>query len=769
MKKLIKYLVIAALVFTSLGIVIVFLWQAFEKKGIADSLYEAESFFKEKKYAEAKVAIQEVLNQDSLNEKALRLSAEIAEMEYNYPLAALLWKRLVSLNPLDESLGYRYVSALNSARNFRETISFLEKRRKTGNLLSGEMLELARAELEMGNLIPAKHLWEELDKGLVNQDDYSLLTADILLLENNKDEARKTYEWLARKSEKTTVRFFALLRLSMYVTDIKREKLLKEAAATFPLLGNAVLADFYLIYGRFQEVVDVLEKVPNTERSFLQARQLGEAYAALQQIDKINALVKKIPTGNREGIVLKYYLEALSAFLNKDFEKTLVRLESCQDFSDRPLYNFLQLESRAALNAPPSGIIGNAKAMIESAGDNAPKRIMDILMPLLQRYVAAKRYNDGLLLGGYLATLNLNLPVLDDILLICYLQTGKDDPQFAELTQKILARTPNHKNALLAASIQSAAANRPAEAKRYCLALLKEDPKSEFALTLLAGIEEQSKNLPDAEKYLRRALAANPENLDAADRLFMFLMRNTPGKVSEFADQYAADGKAAKTARAFVYKAFSALSAKDNAKAYALFQEALKNDKKIPIVYMNLATLSPTPSEKEKYLLEGNREFPGIKLFLLPLASMYAVENKNEKAAEIYENLLKQDPNDPLVLINYSEVLASMGQLERAMTLAVQARTVDTNDPRVRECYAMREFEQKNYSQVILELEALLKSNQNSPRIIDTLVKSLIEEGCRARKEPHLAKDYFLRALELRPDSKEARAELRKLEEEPKK
>ncbi len=766
MKKLIKYLVILSLVFTSLGVLIVFLWQAFEKKDIADSLYNAENFFREKKYTEAKLSIQEVLSRDNLNEKALRLSAEILEKEFNFPVAALLWKRLIALNPLDDSLGFRYVSALNSARNFRETALFLEKRRKAGNLTAPEILELSRAELEMGNFKAAKHLWEELDKGLVNQDDYSLLSADLLLVENNREEARKTYEWLARKSEKTLVRFSALLRLSSYVTGPEREKFLKEAAVTFPLVGNAVLADYYLALGRFPEVVTLLEKVPNTERNFLQVRQLGETYAALQQAEKINALVKVVPTNLRDGVVLKYYLEALSAFLNQKYEKTLQLLESCPDFSDRPLFNFLQLESGAILNLPPAGLVGNARKLMDSGESNASKRVIAILLPLLQRYYEAKRYNDGILLGGYLYSLNEKLPAVEDLLLLCYLREGKLDPQFTEVTQKILARSPADKNALLAATIQAVAANRPDEAKRLSLELLKADPKSMFALSLLAGFEEQSKNLPAAEKYLRQELAANPEEPEAADRLFIFLMRNKPDAVNEFADQYAADGKPAKKARAFLYKAFAAITANDRPKAYGLFQEALKNDKKILTVYLNLAALAKTSSEKEKYLLEGKREFPENRMVLLQLASLYATEKEDAKAAELYEKLLKLEPNNLLILINYSEVLASLGQQERAMMLAVQAKTLFPKDPRVQECYAMREFEQKNYPQAILELETLLKLKHSNPRIIDTLVNALIEEGCRPGKEPQQAKRCFQRALELKPDSLKAREELRKLVEE---
>ncbi len=765
MKKLIKYLVILSLVFTSIGIVFVFLWQAFEKKDIADSLCNAEKFYNEKKYTEAKQAIQEVLSHDNLNEKALRLSAEILEKEYNFPVAALLWKRLISLNPLDDSLVYRYVATLNAGRNFRETALYLEKRKKAGKLMAPEILELSRAELEMGNFKEAKRLFEEVDKGLVNQDDYSLLSADLLLVDNQKEEAKKMYEWLARKSDKTLVRFTALLRLSSYVAGADREKLLKEAAAVFPLFGNAVLADYYLSLGRFQETVALLEKVPSPERNFLQVRQLGEAYAALQQPDKINALVKIIPTNIRDGIVLKYYLQALSAFLNKKYEKTRELLENCLDFSERPLYNYLQMESGAVLNLPPAGLIGNARKLAESGEENAPKRITTILLPLLLRYYEAKRYNDGLLLGSYLFSLEEKNPAVEDILLLCYLREGKMEPQYLEVTRRILVRDPNNRDALLAATIQAVAENRPEDAKSFALRLLKADPKSMFALSLLAGFEEQAKNLPAAEKYLRQELAANPDEPEAADRLFIFLMRNKPKEIELFADQYAANGNPARKARAFLYKAFAAIVAKDRQKAYGYFQDALKNDHKILTVYLNLAELAKTPDEKRKYLLEAQREFPENRMVLLQLASLYATDKNDAEAAKLYEKLLQWEPNNLLILINYSEVLASLGQEEKAMTLAVQAKTMYPKDPRVEECYAMREFEQKNYSQVILELETLLKLKYSNPRIVGTLVEALIEEGCRPGKDPVQAERCFRRALELKPDSQKAREGLRKLEE----
>ena len=99
------------------------------------------------------------------------------------------------------------------------------------------------------------------------------------------------------------------------------------------------------------------------------------------------------------------------------------------------------------------------------------------------------------------------------------------------------------------------------------------------------------------------------------------------------------------------------------------------------------------------------------------------------------------------------------------MMLAVQAKTLYPKDPRAQECYAMREFEQNNYSQVILELETLLKQKYSNPRIVDTLVEALIGEGSRAGKDVLLAKRCFQRALELKPDSRKAAEGLRKLEE----
>ncbi len=766
MKKLIKYLVILSLVLTSLGIVVVFLWQAFEKKDVADSLYNAEKFFNEKKYPEAKLAIQEVLTRDNLNEKALRLSAEILEREYNFPVAALLWKRLISLNPLDESLVYRYVAALNAGRNFRETALYLEKRKKAGKLLAPEVLELARAELEMGNFKESKRLFDDLDKGLVNQDDYSLLRADLQLVDNQPEEAKKTYEWLARQSDKTMVRFTALLRLfSFAAVPAEREKILKEAASVFPLFGNAVLADYYLSLGRFQDAVTLLEKVPNPERNFLQVRQLGEAYAALQKPDKLTALIKLIPTNIRDGVVLKYYLEALSAFLGKKYEKTRELLDSCPDFSDRPLFNYLQLESGVVLNLPPAGLIGNARKLISSGENNAQQRVTALLLPLLQRYYDSKRYSDGITLGNYLFSLEEKNPAVEDLLLFCYLREGKLEPQFAEVTGRILARNPGDRNALLAATLQAVASNRPQEAKKLSLELLKADPKSMFALSLLAGFEEQEKNIPGAEKYLRQELAANPDEPEAADRLFIFLMRNKPATINEFAEQYAVGGNPARKARAFLYKAFAAIMANDRQKAYGYFQEALKNDQKILTVYLNLAELAATTEEKKKYLQEAQREFPGNKMVLLQLAALYATDKNESEAAVLYEKLLQQEPNNLLILINYAEVLASLGQQEKAMMLAVQAKTLYPKDPRAQECYAMREFEQNNYSQVILELETLLKQKYSNPRIVDTLVEALIGEGSRAGKDVLLAKRCFQRALELKPDSRKAAEGLRKLEE----
>ncbi len=759
MKKKIKWFIASILLLASFALLGVFVWHAVLRSGSADTLVRAEKYYRTGDFEKAKKSLSKVLKEDAANEAALRLLAEILTKEELFGAAEAVRKRLLSINPLDPELSVQYAISLNLLRDYPQTRKYLKEReQKEGLLTPAERLELCRAELEVGNRKEANLLFAKIPEKEVDPGRYTLLRADFLFLDGKRAKALPLYRsLLTEETYSREVRFFSWLRIGELAANEKeREQAYRKAAECFYSLGSVILADYYISKSKFREAADVLEKIDSEKRSFAMYRQLAEIYASLGESGKLNDLLSTIRVRSRLEISLKYYLEAIALFLKGKYSDTMVALENSKEFSYRPLYLYMKLESAIQTDAPQELILGTAGELLRAGGPDAAKRLEQSFLPLMRRYVEKKDWNQAVLLGNFVIRHQWRSPELETLYLYACLQSG-EKPSYG-VVDGLLKQNPNNLYALLLRAARFADRGDFSSARSDLLHVLRLQPGLESASLSLASLEERAGKRNAAEAVLRNLYAAHPDSLPAADYLFLFLERNDRAKAARFAADLQKSGLAPLRNRSSVYRGILAYASGDRASAHRLFEEALKVDKKMPGVYLYLASLLQSSGERERLLKDGLSHNPDDARITARLASLYASSNRDKEAAALYGKILESNPNDVLLLINYAEVLAGLKEYDKAMELAIRAKNLAPGNPMVRECYAMREFELKNDAAAIREFNVILKESPKNERVRSALLTSLLREGERFLEvnDRKRAEECFRRILLLDPNSKPA-------------
>lgn len=123
---------------------------------------------------------------------------------------------------------------------------------------------------------------------------------------------------------------------------------------------------------------------------------------------------------------------------------------------------------------------------------------------------------------------------------------------------------------------------------------------------------------------------------------------------------------------------------------------------------------------------------PGLLAqFDASLGDAYHAAGNWEKSDAAYEKSLNQNPNNPIVLNNYSYYLALRGEkLEKAEKMAKLANDLSPNDPSLQDTYAWVLYKRENYQNALFWLqEALKNGGDTDPTIHDHLGDVLLKLG----------------------------------------
>ncbi len=664
MKK-IKYLVFAAIIAISIACIAVVVYFAVAGHAEAERIADATDSFRKGDYTAAYPKLQEIVRKDPSNAEAFRMLGAIDESRHNYVAALQNYQQARGLSPLDPELKTKYLEMLAAIGDFPTLLNTFQAEFERNKLSSAEIFCYLEAMIAAGK--NEKEAQDALDKWKGPDEQRSYLKGLLAFKRNRPAEALKDLNQV----QKTSLPFPAYCRLlAMRGAALQAagdtaaaEETFRQLAKASPENGGFLLAQFYKRIGQDKQYREQLVKlVKESPQQLAAVVELAELYAADKNIEALTAL-KRAPK-NRTEVEIYSYIDAMRAFLEKRYSDAEKSLAIASMFSGRPLYQAIRMMSLIATkNVDKIPECVNALLKI-SPSPESQLQVLDNLQPLLLELIRDKKVEGATKISELVISIsNKNSPMLTiarEVLLQDAIAAGNIS-KATGYAQLLLKDNPKLVSANLAMGSILLTERKPKEALN-CFRLISADNATAAVGEARARL---ALNQPEeAEKAFQLALKLSPASLDAFEGYAMFLIDRKRGKEIDAYIPGLPDTPEARYLIATVRaKRADAEGKADEVKKYNL--EALAELEKMPA--------SPAVNYQRAYL--------------------YALTGQDAKAEPIYEKLLLENPRQLMVLLNLSEVKASLGKKQEAMNLAERAIRLDPNSPMAKQCLRRRQID----------------------------------------------------------------------------
>lgn len=628
---------------------------------------DAKVYYKSRDYKRAKEVLINILRRDRSNELAFRMLADILESEYDLKGAAYCYSQAVSLAPLDKDLRIQYSNLLSLMGNYPLVVTNLKMYFENKSLavepltlfLEAAIFEKMRIDFnteisKVGEYSPALGLYLS---GVQALSEKKLKSALGIFMKINDNDLNAYLRY-------KLITYIASINFSLGNYE-EAEKYYLIFAKAAPELGAYQLADFYVSRDRLKDAIVWFEKaheINPADGSTVTA--LAEAYASTNQPDKVNALLTGFTPRTKTDIELVNYLRAIAKFQSGSFVDAGKLLDVCPTMSNRRVYKLIRfyaaLSGRKLDQLP--GCVEELKKAVDT--DESNQRLTVALRGLLLDYYKQNNVADA----GKVANAMLivaDKPGQDRLfaLNVALISASKsrDYAKMELLASRILKESPENMLATLAMGDAMQAKGQIKES----LVFFNKLPKDDSGALMGRAVSYQS-------------LGRNEE----AGKCFRQVWEQHPGDPVVF--QYYADFLMDQKQYDEVVKLFGSL--KDTPE-----NDYLKS-------YLN-GRIAEIKGNKEVMLKEYGRsidylkKMPPDKANRYRLAYLLAVCDRNQEASAVYHELLKESPEWVMVIINLSEIEASLGNTREGLLLAEKAFRLAPKDPNVKTCLERRKKE----------------------------------------------------------------------------
>ena len=601
----------------------------------------------EKNYSDALKHVEQLLESNDRNPEALYLRSMIAYEKKEYALAEDYLEKLFSISS-DHKPSLLLMGAVKYVLgSFEQANKYLSQYMAIDpdNLFPRKLLGATRLMLQQ-----PEEAYEILSKGIVgNADDQQLITLiSTAAIRSGNYQLGKEYidKILPSSPESSSLRSeLAMAYLSGGNAD-DVIALLAGSGNNGDLNEQMALVAAYLQKGDFSKVIDL-------------SRKAIEAYPA--QPNGYIAIAKVYMAKGDFGLARKELQQALdqgepSVLLLSSMAELEYRdgkLEKAREFFEKA-HSLEQKNERIA--------IGLAQIYVQLGRESDALELMEKLIRLddkavMPRMLLARHY----LRNGKPETaesyLNQILEKAEDsiaakvLISQLYIQSGRFDNAVSVLNQLVkeddsVASLLMHAQVHLQLGNEAVALNSLERANRI-------DPRNEQVIVMMAVAEAKSGNFRAAHKYSDELIAAHP------DRAGGYMLKG---------DFYAAQGE---------FK--EALEAYNSAKKIGLSQVLVV---KLYQVKLKL-NRQDAVAELEQWV-EKNPSDVNVKKMI---ASDYLGRGQYEKTLHLYNDVLRDNPDDYLVYNNLAWVHLELGDIERGKAAAARAYELKEDDANVIDTY----------------------------------------------------------------------------------
>lgn len=664
MKK-IKIFLFAAIIVISAACIAVVLYFTVTGRAEAAKLAAATEAFRKGDYSAAAPQLREITRKDPSNAEAFRMLGAINESKHNYPTALRDYQQARGLSPLDPALKGKYLEMLDAVGDFQTLLNTFRSEFEQNKLSSSESFCYLEAMVAAGKNERAAEDAIEKWKGPAAQQSY--LKGLLLFKRNRPAEALKELQ----KIPKDALPFPAYCRLlamsaAAYQAagnNSAAEETFRQLAKVSPENGNFLLAQFYRRIGQDKQYREQLIKTVKEPPQQIGALvELAELYAAERNLDALSAL-RRTPQ-NRTEVETFSYIDAMRAFLGQHYAEAEKSLAVATVFSGRPLYQAIRmmcLISTKNIEKLPECVNALLKT---SPSPESRRMVLTDLQPLLIEQVRARKEKEAFRLAELVLSISNEKSAIRTLAMELLLQEAITSGNIAKATGlagELIKENPALPAANLAMGSILMAERKPAEA----LAYYQRVPAGNATAALGEARAELALNRPEeADKAFREAIKIAPASLEAFEGYSMFLIERKRGKEIE----------------ALV----PALPATPQARYLVAYMRA------------KWADAEGKTGEAKKFYLEALAEIgqmPSSPAAEYQRAFLFALTGQDAKAEPIYEKLLADNPRQLMVLLNLSEVKASLGKQQEAMALAERAIRLDPDSAMAKQCLRRRQLD----------------------------------------------------------------------------
>ena len=680
---------------------------------------EGEAAFLRGDYDAAEVALKAYLSKDKHKEDAWKYMAEIKESQGQWFEAAKIWRRLVSLNIMNDeylsrcikahymlhdyvSLGEIFDNHADKRReNYQEIYVLTKFKLNPKNAETAELIEslpamsdIKRLIMVMKNLGPSSEIEALKNSGdpIIQVEAYMLDASIAEVKEQNMERAEQNYRKAAELDKK---------------------------------LCLAELGDFLFRTNRYKEAAEVFDN-PETlilnDSSFL---NYAEILFFLKNAEELQNLEKKIPNRSSRHIAIRAYIQSLDAFLAKDSDRMAKNYDVAQIHRTTPMA--LVLTYAVGVEKHDIELLVEVLKRWKRTAVFKEKRdmILQDARSLIADAIKERKFQDAASLAKLLADVQPPEPLVWHALL---LENASREKISDALLNKAIKLFPND-------TFVRSIALRAAFAKGDNSAIIKAYDEI-IAISKTPFTERYRKALyferrgMNSEAFAEiKQILEEDNTLEEAKHCLAFGMRTGNKDALELAGKFPELAEIAKF---------------ESERRYGDAETAVKILRE---------------QEIEKGL---KAESIADREILLPLAIYLGLVGANERAVATLEALKPYTKSSPTVELNLSEVYATLGNKQLAISNAESAYSRFSNSTVVKAVYGLRCAENNDFQKAI----DLISDSATAPRFRATLIHSLEKniEATFADRRYITCQNNIKRLLALQPDNSCAKEHQQKLD-----
>ena len=321
---------------------------------------EALAAYERKDYRMAEILLRQYIQKDENSEPEMVALANIYHEFGNIGMEAQMWQRAYSLNPLNAEYRDHMLKAAVRSASYNLLFTMLGHDFKSGLKLPDEELYLyVIAACRSNNSKDGDAIYKKTvkdDPEAFHRSELGRMAELFARFSEMPEGERDDYLNEAMGSEDPVIRFEAIytkLVLASRNQDegdhtAEVEDFLKALVETNDYAGTPLLADFLFAQNRFDEVISVAEpyltKIDNADLALLYA----ESCTFTGELDKLEALEKKLRRKSGVLPLLADYCRILIEYMKNDEEQLVANYLKSGKLVSSPLSKFIHL--RVALS-----------------------------------------------------------------------------------------------------------------------------------------------------------------------------------------------------------------------------------------------------------------------------------------------------------------------------------------------------------------------------------------------------------------------------------